>query len=76
MGIHFERRPIDRTELQISDEIALAGTLMEIGAVKRIVDRQMPNNCPVLDRVRDEYWACARGERRNAAVHLTPVTTM
>jgi branched-chain amino acid aminotransferase len=73
LGIPFERRPIDRTELQIADEIALAGTLMELGFVARFEDREMPASRPVLSRLREEYWACARGMRHHPAVQLTLV---
>ena len=30
LGIEFSRRPIDRTELLIADEIAICGTLAEV----------------------------------------------
>ncbi len=73
LGIPFERRPMDRTELMTADEIALAGTLMEIGVVRRLEGRTMPPDTPILDRIRDEFWACVRGLRTNDAVSLTPV---
>jgi branched-chain amino acid aminotransferase len=40
--VPFERRPVDRSELLVADEIALAGTLMEIGLVKQLDGRAMP----------------------------------
>ncbi|HXY20403.1 MAG TPA: aminotransferase class IV [Gemmatimonadales bacterium] len=73
LGIPFERRPIDRTELMVADEVALAGTLMELGVVKRLDFRAMPAATPVLGRITDEYWACVRGQKRHPAVQLTPV---
>jgi branched-chain amino acid aminotransferase len=73
LGIPFVRRPIDRTELMVADEVALAGTLMELGVVKRLDFRAMPAATPVLARITDEYWACVRGQRQHAAVQLTPV---
>jgi branched-chain amino acid aminotransferase len=73
LGIPFVRRPIDRTELMVADEVALAGTLMELGVVKRLDFRVMPTATPLLDRITDEYWACARGQRRHPAVQLTAV---
>ena len=73
LGIAFERRPIERTELLVADEIALAGTLMELGVVRRIADRELPSQTPVFDRVRDRFWACLRGLHQHAAVDLTPV---
>jgi len=73
LGIPFERRPIDRTELLVADEVALAGTLMELGVVRRLESRAMPSATPCLDRIADEYWACVRGQRRHPAVPLTVV---
>ena len=72
LGMPFERRPIDRTELQIADELALAGTLAEVAIVERFEDREMPE-APMLSRLRDEYFACARGLKSNALMPLTPV---
>lgn len=73
LGLPFERRPIDRTELMTADEIALAGTLMELGVVRRLESRTLPIETPILARVRSEFWACLRGLRTSPAVVLTPV---
>lgn len=73
LGIGFERRPIDRSELLLADEVALAGTLMELAVVNRIEFRDMPAHSPVLDRIADQFWACIRGERPHPAVRLTSV---
>ena len=72
LGIPFIRRPIDRTELQIADELALAGTLAEVAIAQRFEEREMPE-APVLSRLRDEYFACARGLKANPLMPLTPV---
>lgn len=72
IGIPFERRPVDRTELLIADELALAGTLAEVAIVERFEDRDMPE-APLLTRLRDEYFACARGLKTNPLMTLTPV---
>ena len=73
LNIPFERRPIDRSELLVADEIALAGTLMELGVVRRMESQSLPAATPVFDKLRDEYWACMRGERKHAVVTLTRV---
>jgi len=73
LGIPFERRPIDRTELAIADAACLAGTLSELGRVRRLEGRTMPDSSPVLERIAEEYWACVRGQRHHPAVRLTPV---
>jgi branched-chain amino acid aminotransferase len=72
LGVPFVRRPIDRTELQIADEVALVGTLAEVAIVQRFEDRDMPD-APLLSRLRDEYFACARGLKTNPLMSLTPV---
>jgi branched-chain amino acid aminotransferase len=36
LGIPFERRPIDRSELLVADEVALVGTLAEVTIAKSI----------------------------------------
>jgi branched-chain amino acid aminotransferase len=72
LGIPFDRRPIDRTELRIADELALVGTLAEVAIVQRFEDREMPE-ARVLSRLRDEYFACARGLKTNPIMSLTPV---
>ncbi len=73
LQIPFERRPIDRTELGIAEGACLAGTLMELGRVRRIEARKLREHCPVLDRIEDEFWACVRGQRMHPAVRLTTV---
>lgn len=72
LGIPFNRRPIDRSELLIADELALAGTLAEVVIVHRFEDREMPE-ARLLSRLRDEYFACARGFKANLLMSLTPV---
>lgn len=73
LGIPFARRPIERTELLVADEVWLAGTLMELGRVRSIEGSVLPESAPVLGRVADEFWACVRGEHSHPAVRLTPV---
>jgi branched-chain amino acid aminotransferase len=73
LAIPFERRPIDRTELSIADAVCLAGTLMELGRVRQIEARRLPESAAILDRIADEFWACLRGHRRHPAAQLTPV---
>ncbi|NNE20291.1 MAG: hypothetical protein HKN10_17615 [Myxococcales bacterium] len=71
-GIPFHRRPIDRTELRIADELALTGTLTEVAIVQHFEDREMPE-ARLLSHLRDEYFACARGLKENSLMPLTPV---
>ena len=75
LGIQFARRPIDRTELAVADEIGLVGTLMELGRVRSVESRPLPTETPILDRISDEFWAAVRGERAHPAVTLTAVVS-
>jgi hypothetical protein len=56
----------------VADEVALAGTLMELGVVKQLEDRAMPD-APLVGTVADRYWACVRAQAAHPAVRLTPV---
>jgi branched-chain amino acid aminotransferase len=73
LGIPFDRRPIERTELLIADEACLAGTLMELARIRSVEGRAYPESAPLFDRISDEFWACMRGERQHPAVKLTVV---
>jgi branched-chain amino acid aminotransferase len=73
LDILFERRPVERTELLVADELALVGTLMEMGVVRRLDTCTMPVDTPVLDRISNEFWACTRGRKEHPAVRMTPV---
>jgi branched-chain amino acid aminotransferase len=73
LGIPFERRPLDRTELMVADELCLAGTLMELGLVRRLDNRIMPSVTPIFGRIADDFWATVRGQRSHSAVRLTSV---
>jgi len=66
-GVPFERRPIERTELVIADEIALVGTLSEIVPVSRLEETPLGVQT-VLSVVYDCYRAAVRGERPHPAV--------
>lgn len=73
LAIPFEYRPIDRTELTVADELALVGTLMELGRVRNLESRSLPIHSPILDRISDEFWATVRGERPHPVATLTAV---
>ena len=61
LGIPFVRRPIDRTELLIADEIALCGTLAELIPVKKIDEEEIDPHGPVLTRIREKFFNTVRG---------------
>lgn len=72
MGVPFERRPIERSELLVADECGLAGTISELTLVEEIDGYRF--DCDgVLARVRERYLAVMRGERSLRGVDLVPV---
>jgi branched-chain amino acid aminotransferase len=70
-GIKFIRRPIDRTELLIADEIGLCGTLAELTLVKSIQGRPLSNEPSILRTLQASYLDIARGVAVHPAVELT-----
>ena len=73
-GIPFERRPIDRTELVVADELAICGTLAEVVPVKMIEGRPLPVNSPLLKELQTGYFQAVRGVAPHPEIDLTPVT--
>jgi branched-chain amino acid aminotransferase len=72
MGIPFERRPVERTELLIADEIAFAGTLMEVTPV-RSLDGQKILQSPIFDAIADRYLEAVSGIAPHPAVSLSRI---
>jgi branched-chain amino acid aminotransferase len=70
MGIRFERRPIDRTELLVAEEVALAGTLSEITAVRSIDGAPLASG-PLIKAIQDRYLAIVQGIAPEAAAGLS-----
>ncbi|MBW4441930.1 MAG: aminotransferase class IV [Plectolyngbya sp. WJT66-NPBG17] len=60
MGIPFERRPIERTELLIADEVALVGTLAEITPV-RSIEKTEYGDSPIIDAISDRFFKAISG---------------
>jgi branched-chain amino acid aminotransferase len=75
-GIKFVRRPIDRTELLIADEIGLCGTLAELTLVKSIQGRSLLKEPSVLRSLQALYMDVARGVAAHPAVELTCLQTV
>ncbi len=73
LQVPFVRRPIDRSELYVADEICLAGTLAELIPVKQVESFVLPAARPVLERVADAFWKYARREQTLAGFSLTPI---
>lgn len=73
LAIPFERRPVDRTELYVADEMCLVGSLAELIPIRRIDSHVLPERTPVLAKLADDFWACVRRSRTHPAVDLTAV---
>jgi branched-chain amino acid aminotransferase len=72
LGLTFERRPIERTELLSADECGLAGTISELTLVEE-VDGFKYEQSGVLSRLRQRYLELMRGQREIAGVNLVPL---
>lgn len=71
LGIRFVRRPIDRTELLVADEIALCGTLSELTPVKSIEGQALPEKSPLLTSLQTRFFEAVRGERLHPFVDMS-----
>ena len=72
-NIEFVRRPIDRTELLIADEIAICGTLGELVSVRSIAGTPMDENGPVLKKIRNRFFSIARGKQEDPLFEVSYV---
>jgi branched-chain amino acid aminotransferase len=73
LGIDFVRRPIERTELYIADELGLTGTLTEITLVPALDERPFPAEAPVLSKLAKRYRDAVTGTEPHPAVELAMV---
>jgi branched-chain amino acid aminotransferase len=73
MSIPFVFRPIDRTELYVAQELALAGTLSEITPVQAVDEHALPKSRPALKKIISRFEAATRGRDSHPAVDLSPV---
>ncbi len=74
MKIPFVRRPIDRTELLIADEIAICGTLAELVLVQSIDGLSLNPKSKLLRSLQDRFFRAARNIEPHPSVELTAVS--
>jgi branched-chain amino acid aminotransferase len=74
MNIPFVRRPVDRTELLIADEIALCGTLAELILVKSIDGLLLNPAASLLSSLQSRYFRAVRNIEPHPLVNLTIVS--
>jgi branched-subunit amino acid aminotransferase/4-amino-4-deoxychorismate lyase len=73
LGIPFVRRPIDRTELLIADEIAICGTLAELPVVRLFEGRPLSGKTSILSTLQKSYLNAVRGVVPHPAIEMTMV---
>jgi branched-chain amino acid aminotransferase len=73
MGISVVRRPIDRTELMIADEMALVGTITEMTLVKSIDGLAISQPGPILGKLQKQYLDVVRGVTQHPSIEMTAV---
>jgi branched-chain amino acid aminotransferase len=74
MNIPFVRRPIDRTELLVADEIAICGTLAELVLIKSIDGLPLNPKSRLLRSVQERFFRAARNIEPHPAVELSVMT--
>jgi branched-chain amino acid aminotransferase len=72
-GIPFEKRPIDRSELLIADELAICGTLAEVTEITAVDGQPLPRTGGLLTEVKTAYLAAVRGVAPHPEIELTTV---
>jgi branched-chain amino acid aminotransferase len=70
LGIEFVRRPIERSELYLADELGITGTLTEIQLIRSIDEFALPEDTPVLSALLGRYRAAMRGSEPHPSVEL------
>ena len=73
-GIPFERRPIERTELLVADELAICGTLAEVVPVRKIEGHLLPADSAILKALQTGYFQAVRGIAPHPDIELTKIT--
>jgi branched-chain amino acid aminotransferase len=73
MGIPVVRRPVERTELLIADEMALVGTITEVTLIKSIDGLPILQPGPILGKLQKQYLDTVRGIVRHPSIAMTAV---
>jgi branched-chain amino acid aminotransferase len=75
LGIQTLERPIDRTEIYLSDELFMTGTAAQIVAITRVDHREIGNGKmgPISSQLRELYQQVVRGKLTKYKNWNTPV---
>jgi branched-chain amino acid aminotransferase len=76
LGIKFEHRPIDRTELLVADELGVCGTLHEVTLVTSIEGFALSEKSPILGALQRRYLDAVRGVNPHPSVELTALPSV
>ena len=71
LNISFIRRPIDRTEILIADELAICGTLAELVPIKNIDGQEIDPFGPILSSIRNKFFNVVRGLEESPDLEIT-----
>jgi len=71
LNISFVRRPIDRTELLIADEVCICGTLAELVPVKQIDTTELDPDGPILNKIRSKFFNIVRGKEEHPGFEVS-----
>jgi branched-chain amino acid aminotransferase len=73
LAIKFVRRPVDRTELLVADEICICGTLAELVPVEKLDEFSLNPDGPILGKIRTHFEAIVRGPDEPESIQITTV---
>ncbi len=71
LNIDFIRRPIDRTELLIADEVCICGTLAELEPIQQIDTTELNPYGPILSMIRKKFFNIVRGIEEHPGFEVT-----
>ncbi len=74
MDMPFIRRPIDRTELLVADEIAICGTLAELVLVESVDGLALNPESNLLRSLQTRFFRAARNIEPHPSVELTVIS--
>jgi branched-chain amino acid aminotransferase len=77
LGVKTIERPIDRTEIYMSDELFMTGTAAQIVAITQVDHRQIGTGKmgPIVTRLKELYQQVVRGNLPKYSRWTTPVYT-
>jgi branched-chain amino acid aminotransferase len=75
LGIPFERRPVERSELYVADELGLTGTLTEVTLIRSIDDLALPDEAPILSALGRRYREALLGIEPHPSLELSILPT-